>query len=127
MATTESIAIASVGAAAAVAAPLIGPPLLTPHVVLGSLAGSVVALLFFFKSQEHYDAKVILDAILIFITGMAAAIFGTSTVAFLLKAKFGIDGDGVGLISLVLAFQGKQMFMMASQLREFFAKKITKE
>jgi hypothetical protein len=58
------------------------------------------------------------------ITGMSAAVFGTSTVAYFLEAKLGISGDGVGLIALVLAFQGKQIFVMAGQIRSALSKKL---
>lgn len=122
----ETTLVAAAGGAATLASPLIGPPLLTWAVLTGAVIGSVVALLFNLKERKALDADGIIDTVLIFLTGMSAAVFGTSTVAHLLATKFGIEGDGVGLIALVLAFQGKQLFTAASQVREFFVSRITK-
>ena len=122
----DSTLITVASGAATVAAPLIGPPLLTWAVLTGALIGTVVALLFHLKEQKSFNTAGLIETVLIFITGMSAAIFGTSTVAYLLASKFGVEGDGVGLIALVLGFQGKQLFTAAAQVREFLVSKFSK-
>lgn len=121
-----SIAIGSTVAAAV--SPMLGPPLLTWAVLAGGMIGSLIAVLFYLNSQESFSFKVSINLMLIFITGMAAAVFATSTVAFLLDYYLGIEsGNGMGLIALILSFQGKQLFDMVGQIRSSVMNRISKK